>query len=183
MMKFTKTILAVVASGFLLSFAMPADSFAKNTIVGIWNESQQTVVNPIEPPLQCVVAFHSDGTYDRSLDVNVQRFFQNGPFVGTVFSLSECFGQWKKVSKNRYKYEGSQVVLARAAGATEFLPVARLKETGTLKLHGDTFTAKHHIAFFNYTDLTLTIATDPDLPPPFDFFIEGLRLVKKKGCH
>lgn len=183
MMNFTKTILAAVAAGFLLSFAVPADSFAKDPLVGVWNESQQTVVDPIDPPLEVVACFHSDGTYDRSLDVSIQRFFQNGPFVGTVFSLSECLGQWEKISKNHYKYVGTQVVLARSVGSDEFLPVARLKETGDLKLHGNTFTAQHHISFFNYTDLTLTKATDPHLPPPFDFFIKGVRLVKKRGCH
>jgi hypothetical protein len=184
-MNFTKTVFVAIATSFLLSFTIAVDSFA-DPLVGVWNESQQTVVNPIEPPLEVVASFHSDGTYDRSLDISIQRFFQNGPFVGTVFSLSECLGQWKKISKGHYEYVGTQVVLARPVGSVNFLPIARLKEEGTIRLHGNTFKAKHTISFYNYTDLTLTQATDPNLPPPLDFAIEAVRLVKKnknKRCH
>lgn len=172
-MKFRSQFFAMVASVLLIA-AAPSDLHAKqDPIVGVWLQNQTLVGNP-DLVLAAQAIFAEDGTNFRNLDVDLQRVFGPPSFPeGTVFSISDDYSRWKKVSKNHYKCVGTQIALHKDEEGF-FVPLARAKCEIDIRICGDTMTGTETLTFFDYYDLTLTVPFEG--LPTLEFTIEGKKL-------
>jgi hypothetical protein len=173
-MNLSKLLLAVLACACVAGGQLEAKSEKVDPIVGVWLQNQAVVCDP-SLLLGAQAIFNSDGTVSRNLDANLQRVFGPPLFPeGTVFSISDDYSKWKKVSKCHYSCVGTQIMLIKQEDGT-FEPLARAKCVIDIKLSGDRMTATETLTFFDYYDLSLTIPF-PGLPPSLKFTIEGKKL-------
>lgn len=176
-MKAVKTILAILACGFLAGAANPALLDAKSNkqdpIVGVWLQNQRPTGSS-SLILAAQAVFNADGTVTRNIDPDLQRVLGLPDFPeGTVFSISDDYSVWKKKSKHRYECVGTQIMLVKNEDGT-FTPLARAKCVIDIKVCDDTMTATETLSFYDYYDLSLTVPFEP--LSPLHFKIEGKRL-------
>lgn len=159
----------------MMSCAIPVESRSCDPILGVWLENQNEANNP-NLTLAAQAIFNADGTCVRNIDANLQRVLGPPLFPeGTVFSISDEYAIWRRISKHRYECLGTQILLTKNQDGT-FTPLARSKCTIEIHLNGDTMTAFETLSFFDYFDLTLTQPFPP--LPTLHFNIEGRRLRK-----
>jgi len=171
-----KALLATVTGAFLLATVSPNQLQAKcDPLVGVWLQNQHVDGDP-ELVLAAQVIANADGTLHRNLDVDLQRVINSPLFPeNTVFSISDDYSNWKRVSKHRYECLGTQILLIKTPDNT-FVPLARAKCEIEFTLDGNSMTGTEKLTFFDYYDLTLTVPF-VDLPE-LTFTIEGQKLVQ-----
>ena len=171
-----KTFFTIITCAWLLLSATPHDLQAKSKhdpIVGVWLQNQRPAGDS-ELILAAQAIFNADGTVSRNLDPDLQRVLGPPEFPeGTVFSISDDYSEWERVSKHCYKCVGTQIVLIKNLDGT-FTPLARAKCEINLSVHGKNMTGRETLSFYDYYDLTLTV---PFLGlPTLEFVIEGRKL-------
>ncbi len=177
-MKMLKSILALIAGVFLLAApnldASSSSCDKVDPLVGVWLQNQTLDADP-SFVLAAQVVVNADHTLVRNIDVDLQRVINDTTVFpeGTVFSISDDYSNWKRISKHSYRCVGTQIVLIKQEDGT-FEPLARAKCEITFTVHGNTMTGKEVISFYDYYDLTLTVPFQP--LPPLSFTIEGKKL-------
>lgn len=173
MMKNFQAIFILLITTFLAGFTQPVQATSCDPILGVWLQNQKEVNDP-NLTLAAQVIFNADKTCVRNIDADLQRVFGPPLFPeGTVFSISDEYAIWRRISKHRYECVGTQIVLIKNQDGT-FSPLARSKCVIDMHISGDNMQAFETLSFFDYFDLTLT-QPFPALPT-LHFNIEGKKL-------